>query len=262
MNYLDPIIAHKKTEVAVRKKNVPVGRLEASEFFGRAVYSLRKFIQDPATTGIIAEFKRKSPSKGIINGEAGVETVTGGYVRAGASAISVLTDEKFFGGSNADLIAARLCPCPILRKDFVVDEYQVVEARAIGADAVLLIAAVLSPVQARTLTALAHALQLEVLLEVHNEPEWVRFSDVGADVVGVNNRNLATFQVSVEVSRQLAAILPHEVVKVSESGIDRVSVIRELKSCGYQGFLMGEHFMMQPHPDVAAMEFMNSLRRA
>jgi len=261
MNYLETIIAHKKEEVAARKNFQPFRQLEVQPLFTRATYSLTSSVLHPASSGIIAEFKRRSPSKGIINAGAQVATVVEGYLRAGAAALSVLTDEKFFGGSNADLSTARACSCPILRKDFVVDEYQIVEARSIGADAILLIAAVLSPAEARTLTALAHSLHLEVLLEIHDEQEWTRFAEVGADVVGVNNRNLKTFEVSLSVSRQLAEILPRELVKVSESGLDRVAAIHELRACGYQGFLMGEIFMRQRHPENAARDFIQELRR-
>ncbi len=259
MNILDTIVAAKKAEVSSRKQARTVRQLEESAWFAQDRHSLCARLLAPLASGIIAEFKRKSPSKGIINGKAQVVPTTAGYVRAGASALSVLTDESFFGGSDRDLTDARVNSCPILRKDFVIDEYQIIEARALGADVVLLIAAILDPPTAKTLATLAHSLGLEVLLEVHNEDEWARHESVGADVVGVNNRNLKTFVVDIATSKELVAILPKEVLKVSESGIDDVAVIRELRAHGYEGFLMGEYFMKHDFPEQAAHRFITEL---
>jgi indole-3-glycerol phosphate synthase len=183
-------------------------------------------------------------------------------MQAGASALSVLTDKQFFGGSNEDLTLARKYNfCPILRKDFTIDEYQIVEAKSIGADAILLIAAALNAATLKSLASFAHTFGLEVLLEVHNEEELRESLDAGADLIGVNNRNLKTFELSIEVSKQLASLIPSSMVKVSESGIESVQAILELKKFGYQGFLMGQNFMQHSRPEVACKEFVDDLRK-
>jgi indole-3-glycerol phosphate synthase len=262
MNILDKIIEQKRKEVEVRKTLYPVKQLEQSDFFGRTTPSLKQYVEKPGKTGIIAEFKRKSPSKGMINEHVSVEQTTLGYAQAGASALSVLTDKEFFGGANEDLMRARkVNDCPILRKDFTIDEYQIIEAKSIGADAILLIAAVLRPAQSKALAAFAHSLGLEVLLEVHDDTELTAQSEIGADLIGVNNRNLKTFEVSIDVSKRLASMIPNGVVKVSESGISDVKTIIELEQFGYRGFLMGENFMKRERPEEAAMEFMDELRK-
>jgi indole-3-glycerol phosphate synthase len=262
MNILDQIIEHKRKEVSDRKSLYPVKLLEQSIYFSSPTVSLKKYVQRKDLTGIIAEFKRKSPSKGIINAYAPVERTTIGYMQAGASALSVLTDKHFFGGSNDDLVLVRKFNfCPILRKDFTIDEYQIIEAKSIGADAILLIAAVLSPVESKSLASFAHSLGLEVLLEVHDEYELKQNLEVGADLIGVNNRNLKTFDVSIEISKQLASLIPNSVVKVSESGISKPETVIELKKYGYEGFLMGENFMKHSQPEVAAMDFVQELRK-
>ncbi|HNT51087.1 MAG TPA: indole-3-glycerol phosphate synthase TrpC, partial [Cyclobacteriaceae bacterium] len=181
---------------------------------------------------------------------------------AGASALSVLTDTKYFGGSSDDLIKARkVNSCPILRKDFTVDEYQIIEAKSIGADAILLIAAALNPVRLKQLTATAHSLNLEVLLEVHNREELDANLDAGADLIGINNRNLKTFVTDVNLSAQLASFIPNSFVKVSESGIENPETIIALKQHGYQGFLMGQSFMQHSNPELACREFITELKR-
>ncbi len=256
MNVLDRIILHKQKEVSDRKKTIGIKLLEQSSFFSRTTLSMKTHVGGKDRSGIIAEFKRRSPSKGMINQHASVEETTSGYLRAGASALSVLTDEEFFGGSNDDLSRARkINECPILRKDFTIDEYQIIEAKAIGADAILLIAAVLDPRESRKFASFAHSLGLEVLLEVHNKEELVKNLDAGADLIGVNNRDLKTFAVSTEISKKLAPLIPAGVVKVSESGISSPDTIVELKNYGYQGFLIGENFMKDRQPHVAAEEF-------
>ena len=263
MNILDEIIAYKKTEVATRKSLYPVKLLEQSVYFATQPVSLKKYIRREDKSGIIAEIKRKSPSKGIINPYVSVERTSIGYMQAGASALSVLTDKNFFGGSNDDLTTARKFNfCPILRKDFTIDEYQIVEAKSIGADAILLIAAVLDPSRLRELAGFAHSFGLEVLLEVHNEEELKASADAGADLIGVNNRNLKTFELSVEVSKRLAAMIPPTVVKVSESGIESVNTIIELRKYGFEGFLMGQNFMQHSRPEAACKEFIEELRTA
>jgi indole-3-glycerol phosphate synthase len=263
MNILDTIIEHKRKEVAERKELYPVKFLEQSIYFGTTPVSMKKYIQREDLSGIIAEIKRKSPSKGVINAYISVERTSIGYMQAGASALSVLTDKQFFGGSNDDLTIARKYNfCPILRKDFTIDEYQIVEAKSIGADAILLIAAVLDPVQLKSLASFAHKFGLEVLLEVHNEEELKKSLDAGADLIGVNNRDLKTFQLSIEVSKRLANAIPSDVVKVSESGIESVEAILDLKTYGYEGFLMGQNFMQHSRPEAAAMEFISDLRKS
>jgi indole-3-glycerol phosphate synthase len=192
-----------------------------------------------------------------------VERTTIGYMQAGASALSILTDKEFFGGSNEDLgIARKFNFCPILRKDFTIDEYQIIEAKSIGADAILLIAAVLTPQQSKDLAAFAHSFGLEVLLEVHDEEELALHRNTDADLIGVNNRNLKTFEVSIETSKRLAALIPSHVVKVSESGIASPQTILELKQYGYEGFLMGENFMKHSRPEKAAREFVKELMKS
>jgi len=261
MNILDQILDHKRKEVAERKALYPVKLLEQSLYFATPPVSMRKYIQREDKSGIIAEIKRKSPSKGVINAHVSVERTSIGYMQAGASAISVLTDKQFFGGSNEDLTTARKFNfCPILRKDFTVDEYQVIEAKSIGADVILLIAAALSPAEVKHLTSVAHSLGLEVLLEVHNREELEATLDTGADLIGVNNRNLKTFELSVEISKSLASLIPNEVVKVSESGIESPDTILELKKYGYEGFLMGQNFMQHSRPEEACKDFIDELR--
>jgi indole-3-glycerol phosphate synthase len=260
MDILEKIVEHKRTEVATARELFPVKWLEQSIFFSSPTVSLKKYVQREDKTGIIAEFKRKSPSKGIINAYASVERTSIGYMQAGASALSILTDKQFFGGSNEDLKTARKYNfCPVLRKDFTIDEYQIIEAKAIGADAILLIAAVLSPEQTRVLTRFAHSFGLEVLLEVHDEGELKANLDSNADLIGVNNRNLKTFDVSIETSKQLADLIPSGVVAVSESGISSPETIVELKKFGYQGFLIGENFMKHSRPEEEAKKFVGQL---
>ncbi len=261
VNILDQIIEYKRTEVEEQKLRVPLTLLEQSSSFSLPVISLKASLLRPDKTGIIAEIKRKSPSKGVINANVSIERTSVGYVEAGASALSILTDMKFFGGSNEDLITARkFNSCPILRKEFVIDPYQIVEAKSIGADAILLIAAVLSPKDIVSFTELAHSLGLEVLLEVHDETELKNNATAGVDVIGVNNRDLKTFSLSIETSKRLASLIPSEVIKISESGIESIEAIIELKTFGFSGFLMGQTFMQNSRPELAAMKFMEELK--
>ncbi|HRE68643.1 MAG TPA: indole-3-glycerol phosphate synthase TrpC [Cyclobacteriaceae bacterium] len=262
MDILQEIISSKYKEVEERMALHPVKVLEKSIFFEAPTVSLKEQVTHPAKSGIIAEIKRKSPSKGIINANVSVEQISKGYIQAGASALSVLTDTKYFGGSSDDLIKARkVNSCPILRKDFTVDEYQIIEAKSIGADAILLIAAALNPVRLKQLTATAHSLNLEVLLEVHNREELDANLDAGADLIGINNRNLKTFVTDVNLSAQLASFIPNSFVKVSESGIENPETIIALKQHGYQGFLMGQSFMQHSNPELACREFITELKR-
>ncbi len=262
MNILEEIIGHKRIEVAERKSLYPVKLLERSIYFQSPVVSLKKYVQREDKSGIIAEIKRKSPSRGDINPYVSVERTSIGYMQAGASALSILTDKKFFGGSNEDLTLARKFNfCPILRKDFVVDEYQILEAKSIGADAILLIAAALDPSEISRLARFAQSLHLEILLEVHNEKELQDNLEAEVDLIGVNNRDLKTFVTDINISRQLATMIPATVVKVSESGIENTETIIDLKKYGYQGFLMGQNFMQHSRPEKACKEFIDELNR-
>jgi indole-3-glycerol phosphate synthase len=260
MNILDKIVARKREEIALSKSKISVSQLETSDSFTRACYSLRDFILDPNRTGIIAEFKRQSPSQGIINNWSGVVEVTTGYANVGASALSVLTDSHFFGGTNWDLVEARRANIiPILRKDFMLDEYQIIEAKAIGADIILLIASILHPQEIQKLAKLAKSLQLNVLLEVHNQAELERCICDDLDAVGVNNRNLDDFSVSVQHSYDLVDQIPNQFLKISESGISNPEIIQALKKAGFDGFLMGECFMKTPNPALAMQDLVGGL---
>jgi len=258
MSILDDIISFKRQEVEKRKKDVGLDELEKREFFSREIISLKQSLLDEARTGIIAEFKRRSPSKGIINNAADVNKVTTAYVQGGASALSILTDEYFFGGSESDLLRARIHEIPILRKDFIVDKYQLVESRAMGADVILLIAACLSPKEVRDLAAFAKELELEVLLELHGENELAHMCDE-IDLVGINNRNLKTFEVDIERSLAMADKIPAGKIRIAESGISKIENIKLFREHGFKGFLMGEHFMKQADPGRAFEEFVSKL---
>jgi len=259
MNILETIVEHKKSEVRSRKSAVGIAALEKRKLFSRPVLSLKKSLLDKSKTGIIAEFKRKSPSKGIINDKADVAEVTKGFADNGASCLSVLTDEFFFGGNDEDLIKARPNEIPILRKDFIIDEYQIVEAKSLGADIILLIAACLSPAAVKKLAAFARGLGLEVLLELHGEEELEHVCDEMA-VIGVNNRNLKTFDVDIERSLRMAEKIPLSKLKVAESGISSIENILLFKRHGFQGFLIGENFMKAPDPTIAFAEFVKQLK--
>lgn len=254
MNILDQIVLRKREEVATAKASITVAELERSPYFSRVPYRLRDFLLAADRSGIIAEFKRRSPSKGIINADASVTTVTQGYAAAGASAISVLTDIDFFGGHPDDLKEARAAnEIPLLRKDFIIDPYQIFEAKAWGADIILLIAAILSPEEIVSLATQAKELGLNVLLEVHNLEELQRSICPQIDAIGVNNRNLADFSVDIQTSFELYAHIPDAFLKISESAISDPKVILELKAAGFNGYLIGENFMKSPDP-VAAIE--------
>lgn len=262
MTILDKIIAEKYLEVEDNKNLVSTRQLEKRKGFLRTPISLKEALTRQGSSGIIAEFKRKSPSKGIINNKASVEEVTTGYMNANAAGLSILTDRPFFGGSPIDVIAAReLNSIPILRKDFIVDEYQIIEAKAMGADVILLIAAALEEDEIKKMARCAKSLGLEILFEVHTRQELDMVIDE-VDMVGINNRNLKDFKVDLEHSLKLAEALPNQFVKVSESGIDSVDTIKMLKSHGFQGFLIGENFMKTDNPGEACKEFINQLKIA
>lgn len=256
MNILDKIVLNKRKEVARAKLATTYTGLEESDFFLRPCYSFKDFLLDPEKTGIIAEFKRKSPSKGIINDKVKPAEVTKAYAEAGASALSVLTDRNFFMGRKLDLVKVRQAnTIPVLRKDFMIDEYQIVEAKSLGADIILLIAAILTAEEINKMAKLAKSLGLSVLLEVHNLAELQKSINPNLDAIGVNNRNLADFTVSVDTSFQLVNHIPDEFLKVSESAISNPEIIKQLKKAGFNGFLIGENFMKQPEPGTAMKEF-------
>ncbi len=259
MNILEKIKAHKIKETEARSAKYPLALIQDSIHYAAPTVSMSEYLLRPDKKGIIAEFKRKSPSKDQINLHAQVEPVSIGYMQGGASALSVLTDETFFGGSNEDLRTARRYNyCPILRKDFVVDPYQIHEAKSIGADAILLIAAILTPEQLTEYFQLAHSLNLEVLVEIHEARELEKLSFT-PDLIGVNNRDLRSFEVSIENSLECFQHLPSSAVKISESGISSVDAIRTLRSAGYQGFLIGEYFMKDANPALACKKFIDQL---
>ena len=259
MNILDNIISDKKREVLLKKSIIPISQLENSVLFYRKTISLFNNLRN-SNTGIIAEHKRRSPSKPNINNSFSVEEVVKGYENAVVCGISVLTDGKYFGGSLDDLLLARASVnIPLLRKEFIIDEYQILEAKANGADLILLIATVLSRQEIKYLSEFAKAIDLEVLLEVHNLEELQKSIMPSLDMIGVNNRNLKTFEVSLDFSKQLANEIPDDFVKVSESGISSVEAIQELKPFGYKGFLIGENFMKTDNAGLATKEFIRTL---
>lgn len=259
MNILEKIIADKRKEVELKKTIIPISQLENSNLFGRNTISISQKLKN-STSGIIAEFKRRSPSKSIINPTANVGDVAVGYEKAGVCGMSVLTDLKYFGGSLEDLMLARAsCDLPLLRKEFIVDEFQILEAKASGADFILLIAAVLTREEIKGFSELAKSLNLEVLLEVHNREELEKSIMPGLDLIGVNNRNLKTMDVDLGTSKSLARWIPAEFLKISESGISDVESIKELQSFGFQGFLVGENFMKSENIGIATKEFIQNL---
>lgn len=261
MSILERIVADKRIEITHRKACFPIKYWEASPLFEHKGNSLSQLLRQ-SSSGIIAEHKRRSPSKQNINSSLSVSEVAQGYERAGVCGISVLTDGKYFGGSLDDLLLARaVTKLPLLRKEFIVDEYQLIEAKAHGADLILLIAALLSNKEIKNLSTTAQSLGLEVLLEVHNQEELEKSLMPSLDLLGVNNRNLKTFEVNLDVSRKLAAHIPSDFVKVSESGISQVKAIQDLKTFGFQGFLVGENFMKTQNPGLAAQDFIQQLEQ-
>lgn len=259
MNILDQIVADKQNEVQFKKEKSPVSKLTQSSLFERKSFSLSHNLKN-SKSGIIAEFKRKSPSKSEINMNSSVSQVTLGYQEAGVSGISILTDEIHFGGHLEDLISARNgVEIPILRKEFIIDEYQIIEAKSAGADCILLIAAILTRLQIRQFSLLAKSLDLEVLLEVHNEKELNENLLPSIDMIGVNNRNLKTFEVDVRTSKDVSALIPNEFVKISESGISSIETVKELMQYGFKGFLIGENFMKNVNPGESAKKFIKEI---
>jgi indole-3-glycerol phosphate synthase len=259
MTILEQIVADKRIDVAVRKQAVPIEHLKnlcAGMEPGR---SLKQALLN-SPTGIISEFKRKSPSKGYIHPDADVVSVVEAYQAAGCSGVSVLTDFEYFGGTITDFKSARaVLTCPILRKDFMIDPYQIYESKVLGADVILLIAACLTMNEAYDLGELAHELGMEVLLEVHCEEELEYISRF-TDIVGVNNRNLKTFKTDIQISYDLASKIPSNIVRISESSLKDSETVRSLQKSGYQGFLMGENFMKHENPGEALASFIKELQ--
>ena len=261
MDILERIIAQQMQDLKRRKSLFSTQYLEASPLFERKTFSAKRAILN-SSSGIIAEFKRRSPSKQVINQQAQVADVAIGYQEAGISAMSVLTNGPFFGGSLDDLNQARASTTmPLLRKDFIIDQYQLIEAKAQGADLILLIAASLTRAQIKLLATTAKQLELEVLLEVHNLKELEKAIMPELDLIGVNNRNLKTFEVSIQTSKDLIKEIPEEFVPISESGISNVTTVKELQAYGFKGFLMGENFMKTTNPGQSAADFINTLNQ-
>lgn len=261
MNILDQIVKDKRKTVDLKKSIIPASQLEQSVLFERKTLSLTQNLRN-STSGIIAEHKRRSPSKSVINQSLNVQDVAKDYENAGVCGMSVLTDNKYFGGALDDLILARAsCNLPLLRKEFIIDYYQILEAKAHGADAILLIAAILTKKEIKQFSEFAKSLGLDVLLEVHNEEELHKSIMPSIDMLGVNNRNLKTFEVSLETSKSLSSLIPDEFVKVSESGISSVEAIKTLQPFGYKGFLIGENFMKTNNPGESAKAFVKQLER-
>ncbi|MEP0212433.1 MAG: indole-3-glycerol phosphate synthase TrpC [Cellulophaga sp.] len=259
MDILEKIVRDKRKEVDLRKSLIPVPQLEASVLFNSPTNSLATALKN-SSSGIIAEHKRRSPSKAVINNSLSVQDVATGYQNAGVCGMSVLTDGKYFGGSLDDLLTARAAvQMPLLRKEFIIDEYQILEAKAYGADVILLIAAILTRDEIKQFSEFAKSLNLDVLLEVHNEEELHKSIMPSLDMLGVNNRNLKTFTVSLDTSKSLSKLIPNDFVKVSESGISNIEAIKELQPYGYKGFLIGENFMKTDNPGDSATNFIKSL---
>ncbi|MEY8847489.1 indole-3-glycerol phosphate synthase TrpC [Psychroserpens sp. XS_ASV72] len=259
MDILSKIVRDKRIEINYKKELIPIQQLEQSVLFNREPIALSERLAQ-SKNGIIAEHKRRSPSKATINHSLNVYDVAKGYASAGVCGISVLTDGKYFGGSLDDLLMARAsCTLPLLRKDFTIDIYQIVEAKAFGADAILLISAILTKEEISEFSTLAKSLGLDVLLEIHNEEELQKSMMPTIDMIGVNNRNLKTFEVSLETSKSLSNLIPDEFIKVSESGISNTKAIKSLQLYGYQGFLIGENFMKTNDPGQSATEFIKNL---
>jgi indole-3-glycerol phosphate synthase len=259
MNILEKIIANKKEEIVRARLLKPVEQLLNHKLFSKKTLSLKGSLLNGTTNGIIAEFKRRSPSKAVINEMAMVAEVTKAYTAAGASGLSVLTDNLFFGGTEDDLLTARINNIPLLRKDFIIDEYQLVESKALGADVILLIAACLTKKQVYELASFARQLQMEVLLEIHNEEELGHICDA-VDLVGINNRNLKTFSVDINRSIELGKQVPADKIRIAESGIDSVDTINRFREAGFNGFLMGERFMREKDPGEAFKKFAEQLK--
>tara|TARA_B100000575_G_scaffold282005_1_gene273193 strand:- start:5808 stop:6599 length:792 start_codon:yes stop_codon:yes gene_type:complete len=259
MKILDKIVEDKIEELKSLSSKIPISLLEKSSLFSRQCISLKNSILN-SSSGIICEFKRKSPSNNNINYKTGISDVIKGYQNAGAAGLSILTNKKYFDGDNNDIINIReIADIPILRKEFILSEYQVIEAKSIGSDAILLIASILKSEEIIKLSSLAKSLDLEVLVEIHSLEELEKISGNDIDIIGVNNRNLDTLEIDIKNSEKLFDQIPNKFVKISESGISEVESIIRLKEVGYQGFLIGENFMKAEDPMISAHHFIKKV---
>ncbi|WP_185871834.1 indole-3-glycerol phosphate synthase TrpC [Blattabacterium cuenoti] len=260
MNILEKIVFVKQKEVSNNKIRYPIKKLEKSLSFERKTFSLVKNIRN-SHTGIIAEFKCKSPSKGVINKAVSIEKVIKDYELAGVSGISILTDQNFFSGKNENLEKSRsIVSIPILRKDFIIDEYQIIESKSMGADVILLIASILSKNQIYNFSKVAKSIGLEIIIEIHDEFEINKITD-NLDIVGINNRDLHTFVIDHNNCFRLSSKISNNYIKVAESGIDDINYILELKKQGFKGFLIGEFFMKKKNPGISCKDFIKSLSK-
>ena len=259
MKILDKIVEDKKIEINKLLSNSSISKLENSHLFSRKCISLKESIKNN-NSGIICEFKRRSPSNENINYISSLPDVVSGYEEAGAAGLSILTNKKYFDGDTQDIINIRdISNLPILRKEFIISEYQVIEAKSIGSDAILLIASILSEEEIIGYSSLAKSIGLEVLLEIHSEDELYKISGDDIDIVGVNNRNLDTLEIDLNNSIELYGKIPSKFVKISESGISEVESILKLKELGYNGFLIGEKFMKTNNPMESAYDFIKKI---
>ena len=259
MKILDKIVEDKKIEINKLLSNSSISKLENSHLFSRKCISLKESIKNN-NSGIICEFKRRSPSNQNINYISSLSDVVSGYEKAGAVGLSILTNKKYFDGDTQDIIDIRdISNLPILRKEFIISEYQVIEAKSIGSDAILLIASILSEEEIIGYSSLAKSIGLEVLLEIHSEDELYKISGDDIDIVGVNNRNLDTLEIDLNNSVELYGKIPSKFIKISESGISEVESILKLKEVGYNGFLIGEKFMKTNNPMESAYDFIKKI---
>ena len=259
MKILDKIVEDKKIEINKLLSNSSISKLENSHLFSRKCISLKESIKNN-NSGIICEFKRRSPSNQNINYISSLSDVVSGYEEAGAAGLSILTNKKYFDGDTQDIIDIRdISNLPILRKEFIISEYQVIEAKSIGSDAILLIASILSEEEIIGYSSLAKSIGLEVLLEIHSEDELYKISGDDIDIVGVNNRNLDTLEIDLNNSIELYGKIPSKFIKISESGISEVESILKLKEVGYNGFLIGEKFMKTRNPMESAHDFIKKI---
>ena len=260
MKILDKIVRDKKLEVDKLSSNSSIKELESSRLFSRQCISLKDSILKN-TGGIICEFKRRSPSNNNINYKSNVSEVVKGYQKAGAAGLSILTNKQYFDGDIKDIVEIRdISSIPILRKEFIISEYQIIEAKSIGSDAILLIASILSKEEIKNYSSLAKNIGLEVLFEIHDAEELEKISGENIDIIGVNNRNLDTLEIDIQNSVDLYSKIPNSFVKISESGISKVESILKLREVGYQGFLIGENFMKTDDPFESAYNFIKKVK--
>ena len=259
MKILDNIISDKKIEIETLSKIVSISDLEKQKDFTKQSKSLKESIKK-SKSGIICEFKRKSPSNEKINYKSNISEVINGYEKAGAVGVSILTNKKYFDGSISDINEVKNnVDIPILRKEFIISEYQIIESKSIGADAILLIASILDKEEIKNYSSLAKSLGLEVLLEIHSIEEFNKISNTDADIIGVNNRNLDTLDIDIENSIEMFEYIPSEFIKISESGISKVDSIIKLIKVGYDGFLIGENFMKTSKPGESAYDLIKKV---